>query len=86
MEYVEPLSNIERIEHAIEEMDLAIGRACRSLERFKNHKTSVEEADLFAPLLTELTQGLLFHKEAREWLALAAAIFTEAKLEAENET
>ena len=83
-EYVEPLSDMDRIEHAIKEMDLAVDRAFKSLERFKSHKTSVEEADLFTPLLTELTQGLLFHKEAREWLSLAATIFERAKLEAEN--
>ncbi len=84
MEYIEPLSDMDRIEHAIKEAYLAAGRAHESLERFKAHSTALDDPEPFAPLLTELTSGLLFHKEAREWIDLAVTIFAEAKLEAEN--
>ena len=84
MEYVEQLTNLERIEHAVKEAYLAAGRAHESLGRFQAHSTTLNDSDPFEPLLTELTSGLLFHKEAREWIDLAVTIFAEAKLEAER--
>jgi len=90
VEQLEPLTNMDRIEHALEEGYRAAMDGQLAMKQFYAITTPAS-GDSFAtiettltPLIAKLTSAHLFMQESREWFELAATIFKREKLEAES--